>query len=332
MENNTGVVDSPQETPAVEDASTNDLRNFLAAQTESQVPEQEPQNLETQPEEANPSMETGEVIESPGEQVSEEERLAKRRIRPKSNEDQQVIDLYRSEGFEGSFQDAANIIYGQSVPSQPVQHTEEPPSDPFKEQNDKIDGIRGEITELNEKIVQATEELDTAQALSLQRDIMSKELEIQKLETRQLMAQDRQQAEFETTQRQKSTESREKAVSEYPDLNDTNSMYRKEFDNFVAQASRNPDYSPIFQSPKWPELMAREFGNLKGKAPLMQQQVVQQASQQTAPSVGNQAKVLTSGSTAQPANANAPISDVGQLSNEQLYSLLGQSDGRRYLQ
>ena len=331
MDNTTGVVDSPQETPAVEDASTNDLRNFLAAQTESQVPEQEPQNLETQPEEANLPTETGEIIDPPDEQVTEEERLAKRRIRPKSNEDQQVIDLYRSEGFEGSFQDAANIIYGQSVPSQPAQHTEEPPSDPYKEQAAVVDSIRGEINELTEKVVQASEELDTVQALSLQREIMNKELEIQKIETLKAITQDRQQAEFKTTQRQKSTESREKAITEYPDLNDNNSMYRKEFDNFVSQASRNPDYSPIFQSPKWPELMAREFGNLKGKAPLMQQQVVQQASQQIPPVVGNQSKVLTSGSTAQPANANAPISDVGQLSNEQLYTLLGQSDGRRYL-
>ena len=110
MENNTGVVDSPQDTPAVEDASTNDLRNFLAAQTESQVPEQEPQNLETQPEEANPLTETEETIVPPDEPVSEEERLAKRRIRPKSNEDQQVIDLYRSEGFEGTFADASSIF------------------------------------------------------------------------------------------------------------------------------------------------------------------------------------------------------------------------------
>ena len=161
---------------------------------------------------------------------------------------------------------------------------------------------------------------------------MKKELEIQKAETKKEIQLDRQQAEFATTQRQKSTESREKAVSEYPELGDTSTMYRKEFDNFVAQASKDPDYAPIFQSPRWPEMMAREFGNLKGKQPQMQQAVVQQAVQPTAPQVGNQAKMLTSGNTAQPANANTPVSDVGQLSNEQLYSLLGQSDGRRYIQ
>lgn len=329
MENTSEVVESPQETSQlVEDASTNDLRNFLAAQTETQ-------NLETQPEEMNDSQETGESIDpiQPVEEVeSEEERLAKRRIRPKNNLDQQVIDLYRSEGFEGTFQEASRIIYGEPQPSaQPAVSEESAPRDVYKESNEKVESIRGEISELTEKVREASENLDTVEALNLQREIMMKELEIQKIETRTEIQRDRERAEFETTQRQKSSESRNRAVSDYPELNDPNSLYRKEFDNFVNQSYSNPDYSPIFQSPKWPEMMAREFAQMKGKQPVMQQQVVQDASRQAAPSVGNQSRVLTSGNTAQPANANAPISDVGQLSNDQLYQLLGQSDGRRYI-
>lgn len=330
MDTSTEVVNSPQEN-SVEDASTNDLRNFLAAQTESQVPEQEPENLETQPQETNPPVEMEETIVPPDEPVTEEERLAKRRIRPKSNEDQQVIDLYRSEGFQGTFQDAARVIYGEPVPSTQSSVPEEAPRDFVKETDEYIGGIRGEIEELSTKVVEASENLDTVQALELQREIMKKELEIQKAETRAEIQMDRRQAEFANTQRQKSTESREVAVQEYPELADKNTLYRKEFDNFVANASKDPDYQPIFQSPRWPELMAREFGTLKGQAPLMQRQVVQQASQQISPQVGNQAKMLTSGNTAQPANANKPVSDISQLSNEQLYSFLGQDDGRRPL-
>ena len=57
MENTSEVVESPQETSQlVEDASTNDLRDFLAAQTETQ-------NLETQPEEMNTPQETGQSID-----------------------------------------------------------------------------------------------------------------------------------------------------------------------------------------------------------------------------------------------------------------------------
>ncbi len=329
MENETGAVESPQETPSVEDASTNDLRDFLAQQTESQIPDQG-ENLETQPEGENPPTVTGDVShDPPGDPVTEAERLAKRRIRPKSNEDQQVIDLYRSEGFEGSFQDAARIIYGEPTPSQSNQSYEAPPVDPDAEVVGRVNEIRGEIEALNEQVQEASESLDTVQALSLQREVMKKELEIQKIETKLEIRQDRQQAEFESTQRHKSTESRDNAIAQYPELGDQNTLYRKEFDHFVQQAAGNPDYSPIFQSPKWPELMAREFGNLKGKQPLMQQPVVQQATQHAAPSVGDQARVLTSGSTAQPVNANKPVGDISQLSNDQLYQILGQSDGRR---
>jgi len=330
MENISEVVESPQQNQSVEDASTNALRDFLAAQTETQEPQAQ-ENLETQPEGENLPQETGDSFEPEVGQESEEERLAKRRIRPKNNLDQQVIDLYRSEGFEGTFQEAARIIYGE--PSQPTQSvsSEEPPRNIQQETSAKIESIRGEIDELTEKVSEASENLDTVQALSLQREIMKKELEIQRIETRAEIQQDREKAEFETTQRQKSSESRDKAVSAYPELGDNNSLYRKEFDNFIQTASSNPDYSPIFQSPKWPEMMAREFAQMKGKQPVMQQQVVQDASRQAAPSVGNQSRVLTSGNTAQPANANAPISDVGQLSNDQLYQLLGQSDGRRYI-
>lgn len=331
MENTSEVVESPQENQSVEDASTNDLRDFLAAQTETQEPQAQ-DNLETQPEGENLPVETVDSIEPEVGQESDEERLAKRRIRPKNNLDQQVIDLYRSEGFEGTFQEASRVIYGE--PSQPAQQisSEEPPRDIQQETSDKIESIRGDITGLTEQVLEASENLDTVQALSLQRDIMQKELEIQKIETRAEIQKDREQAEFETTQRQKSSESRERAVTAYPELSDTNTLYRKEFDSFIQTASSNPDYSPIFQSPKWPEMMAREFAQMKGKQPLMQQQVVQDASRQVAPSVGNQSKVLTSGNAAQPVNANAPVSDIGQLSNDQLYQLLGKSDGRRYIQ
>jgi len=326
MENTSEVVESPQQNQSVEDASTNDLRDFLAAQTETH------ESVETQPEGENLPQETGDSIEPEVGQESEEERLAKRRIRPKNNLDQQVIDLYRSEGFEGTFQEAARIIYGE--PSQPTQSVSsaEPPRNIQQETSEKIESIRGEIDELTEKVSEASENLDTVQALSLQREIMKKELEIQRIETRAEIQRDREKAEFETTQRQKSSESRDKAVSAYPELGDRNSLYRKEFDNFIQIASSNPDYSPIFQSPKWPEMMAREFAQMKGKQPLMQQQVIQDASRQLAPSVGNQSRVLTSGNTAQPANASSQVSDISQLSNDQLYQLLGKSDGRRYLQ
>ena len=98
MNTEEGVVDSPQsETASVADASTEDLRSMMA--------HTEPSEAE-QP--GSPETETTEPVapeaEEPGE--TEEERLAKRRIRPRSALDQQVLDLYKSEAFDGSFDDA----------------------------------------------------------------------------------------------------------------------------------------------------------------------------------------------------------------------------------
>ena len=64
--------------------------------------------------------ESTEIIET-DDAEEETDRLAKRRVRPRNEQDQQVIDLYRSSGFQGSFQDAADIIYGRSQAPQPQQ-------------------------------------------------------------------------------------------------------------------------------------------------------------------------------------------------------------------
>ena len=79
------------------------------------------------------------------------------------------------------------------------------------------------------------------------------------------------------------------------------------------------------------ELMSNEFALSKG-VPASQEQVPQQAH---APAMGTQARVLTSGSTAQP--ASAPVSsetfvqNLPKMTNDQLYGLLGEPDGRRVL-
>ncbi|MGA0315829.1 MAG: hypothetical protein ACO3MJ_10630 [Alphaproteobacteria bacterium] len=330
MENTTEAVESPQENMSVEDASTNDLRSLLNNQAPTEAQPMVEQSLETEPqgdvtpEVADPNLESTVNVDD-----SESERLAKRRIRPKSDLDQQVIDLYRSEGFQGSFQDASNVIYGNPEPAQIQQAPAEPPRNPQQETEDKISGIRTEIETLNTQVKEAADALDTVTALELQNQVMEKRLEIQKLETLNQVNQDRLRFEAENTRRHRSAESRDQAINEYPQLGDENSIYRKEFDSFISRASNDPDYAPLFQSPKWPEMLAREFGMMKGVSPTSQAPVAQQAVQPPAQHVGNQAKVLTTGATAQPVNAPAPTNDIGGLTNEQLYSLLGTSNGQR---
>lgn len=344
MEETTEVVESPQ-IENISDVSTDDLRNALGT---TEVEDSNVQDSEiTETEEQIATEPTGEVseeseeteIDELGTEETEEDRLAKRRVRPRNQMDQQVIDLYRSSGFEGSFADASSIIYGTNVQNtqpEPVASSEVVDNSPTYDDN--IQTIKGEVVELESKINEANEELDTALALKLQRDVFRKELEINKLENQQQRDLENQQYQAEESQRHKALESRGRAVEMYPELDNNDSVYRKEFDHFLSQSEQNPDYAVIFSSPRWCEIMANEFAVIKGVSPNAQQQAQpqpQQVPQAVQPQMGNQTKVLTTGQTAQPANApvttDGLLTQLPDMAKKDIYSLLGGSGGAQPL-
>ena len=330
MTEEAGAVESPQtEEVNVADASTDDLRSMMAG---------------TEPSEAEqPGSPEAEVAETPEELIpeqgeelgeTEEERLAKRRIRPRSALDQQVLDLYKSEAFDGSFADASNVIYRQEPQATPqnlpAQGHADPRPDPLSRYDERISSLSAEVATLETQVDEAADNLETAEALRLQREITRRELEVQNLSTaKNNEIQRRRTAQYDT-HRTKAMESRDQAMAMYPDLQDKESLPRKQFDEFVRQAQQDPDYSSIFKSPRWPEIMVKEF--VYAIAPAAPSEEANPSPQQ-APAMGTQARVLTTGTTTQP--ANAPVtpgqvaSNMGQLSNDQLYALLGQDDGRR---
>ena len=189
--------------------------------------------------------------------------------------------------------------------------------------------------ELEGKVEQAAEDLETTEALKLQREIMKQELQLQNL------AIQKQQLERETEQyayqshRSKAMESRDRVYDRFPQLQDKQSVYRKQFDDFVSKAQTDPDYAAVFESPRWPELIASEFSSFNPPPVAEQQAQVPQAPQQQAPQMGTQAKVLTTGTTAQP--VNSPVTREGLLQNlpnmntKDLYSLLGSPGGAQPL-
>ena len=145
--------------------------------------------------------------------------------------DQQVIDLYRSEGFQGSFADASRIIYGQEA-TQPAQQSFTPNQeqveasepDPINGIDKQADDIRATILELEGKVEKAAEELETTEALKLQREIMKQELQLQTLSLRkQQMEREREQAVYQT-HRTKAMESRDRVYERYPDLQNKDSV------------------------------------------------------------------------------------------------------------
>ena len=355
METSIAEVESPQTTEeqfSIENASTDDIRNALGVTPEThdhqpetvaeeQIPEnegQEPQAESQEPEAAAPETEAEDA-----EGGDEEEKLGKRRIRPRNELDQQVIDLYRSEGFSGSFADASRIIYGQNAepvsqsisPNQEQVEATEP--DPISGIDKQADDIRASILELEGKVEKAAEDLETTEALRLQREIMKQELQLQNLTLRkQQMEQDREQQVYQS-HRSKAMESRDRVYERFPQLQDKQSVYRKQFDDFVSQAQSDPDYAAVFESPRWPELIASEFAALNPmqQAPQAQPAPAPQVPQQTAPQMGTQAKVLTTGTTAQPVNTPATreglLQQLPNMNTKDIYSLLGSPGGAQPL-
>ena len=326
--------------------ATDALRDALGTEAPENIESPEIEETLSQESEAEPSgevsiqeeeSESTEIIET-DDAEEETDRLAKRRVRPRNEQDQQVIDLYRSSGFQGSFQDAADIIYGRSQAPQPQQIVQdstpsEPEVDPYES---KISGIKESIVTLESQIAEATEDMDTAKAMQLQRDLFRKEMEINTLQTQRQIDEDNQARSAQESQRQRALESRNNAVSKYPELDNKESVYRKEFDHFISNAEQDPDYAAVFSSPRWPEIMANEFAAMKGVVQSQQtaqpQQPAPQPAPQQAPVMGNQAKVLTTGQTAKPANqpvsSEQILNNIGNLSNEQLFQMLGQPDGK----
>ena len=330
-------VDSPQnETADLAEASTEDIRAALGITSEPSGKVAEATTTEAVQSEADRPAEQTVAGESQEEIVeNEEERLAKRRIRPRTAEDQQVIDLYRSEGFQGSFDEASKIIYGHQTATPPPEETAQAQTENIRAREDAyIASTRSEIHDLERQVDEAADNLETSEALTLQRSVMRKEMDLKEYTSNRDRADEtRRQGEFET-HRQKAVESRDRVYEAYPELSDANSVERKQFDNYVSNVQNNPDYASVFQSPKWPELMAREYASSNGLQEQPLQSPVQSPPQQ-APVMGNQARVLTSGSAAQPANSQLTPEQVANsipnLSRDDLWAALGQNDGRRHL-
>jgi hypothetical protein len=340
METETGAVDSPQQTELnLADVSTDDLREAMITQS-SESPEVTEAISEEQ------SQEPGEVIQSEGETYeaepegeTEEEQLAKRRIRPKNEMDQQVIDLYRSDGFGGTFADASRIIYGQEAQNQQAPQYAEPRAPAPEQRQDPLKaqaaGLQQEIANLEKQVHDAAEELDTTKALTLQREIMKKEMTIQSLVAKRERENERYQESKQAQERSKAEESRDTVYQAYPELADSNNVYRKEFDDFCNIAQRDPDFAHVFNSPRWPEIMANDFAARKGYTPQAANTAPPVNPQPQAPQLGTQAKVLTTGQTAQPANqaptAKNILNNISDLSNDQIFEMLGSPDGRTFL-
>lgn len=263
----------------------------------------------------------------------EDDEGPKRRVRPRSDLDHQVLDLYKSSGFKGTFQEAVAVIYGQSEKTQntgqvPNTEANAPEVDPATEIDRTIDTRRTEVTDLERQIDEAAELMDTAKALKLQRELTRKENEIVKLEDLKQVSATSKQASVDAAFRDKAASAKATALERYPQLADKDSIVRKQFDVFLDKAETDPDLAPLFNSSRWPSLLAEEFARQSNMAPSSRKAASKAAAFDSQTSTrATQAKVLTTATT--PPAATAPTSEtelralLPKLTPSQLRQLMG---------
>lgn len=302
-----------------------------SVQTEDTVPEEteEPVSEEPVPEEPQEPQGTDETPEpeTPEPDATDEgEPLKKQRIRPRTPQDQQVMDLYRSEGFDGTYKEAVEIIYGAQPQAEKSTETEAEAPDPLASDRQKLESVQSEIREIEEQLSNADGELDSAEAFKLQRQILRKENELARIETRIEIGEREADQQVQQTRRNMATESRDRALERYPVLKDTETVDRKRFDAYLAAAQRDPVQSPIFQSPLWPEIMADRFAAENGmQAAGAKPQATAPARPANRRATGTQARQLTTGEreggaqiTAETVRGNLP-----NYGRDALFGLLG---------
>jgi hypothetical protein len=173
-------------------------------------------------------------------------------------------------------------------------------------------------------MIEAADNLETAKALQIQQQIFIKQLEIRQLKDAEKRQQETQRQEIHATFRQKAEASRDSVLKRYPQLANTESTERKSLDAFVLAKQKDPDYVAIFQSPKWPEIIAQEFASVANLTVPNNASKVQTLNNPVA--TPSKAKILTSGTVATSQTQATPESlmqNLGKISSKDLLSLLG---------
>lgn len=192
-----------------------------------------------------------------------------RRFRFASEEDQAVAQLAKSKGI--SLVEAARLYAGeakqqpQAAAAEPKVEASTPPADQHVTDIDsKVSANKAKIEELTKERARAADELDNAKMLSL-----SDEIADLKADNRILDAEKQGHLRNIENQRRsgwdaKVGESHNRALSQYPALAKDGGMEAMAMEAYVQRAINDPQRKALFQSPDWPERLAKEFCERNG--------------------------------------------------------------------
>jgi hypothetical protein len=244
--------------------------NILAGKGDEVMASKQPKAEEAPPaEEEKPSSEKPPEEKPPVEEEKpkgedEDEELPKLRFRPRDGRELDVMSLVKK---GKSFQEAVSEVYG---PSKQDANKEESPAkpesdeSPFKDVDDSIKKASGELSDLEKKLEEAEEDADIKAVTRLTREIIRKEQEVEGLKSERKQIEEQAKSETLSAFEQRVKESADRVFEKYPTLKDAKADERKEFVKYYQSKAKDPDYADVFKSPKWPELMAREFADETG--------------------------------------------------------------------
>ena len=252
------------------------------------------------------------------------EKLGKFRVQAKDFKEAELLRHMKTMSAE----DAFKKVYGTQTPAAV---TATPASDTpavAPATDDATSALRDEIATLIEQSDKAAEDMEVKQANALNRQIIAKQDELRQIEAFAKIAKEAKLSEAQTNFQQRATESAKEVYAARPALADKASPERVEFDSFVGLKYGDPDYEAIFQSPRWPSVIYREFAEVKGwnkaaaPAPTPTLPVTTPGAS-TAPRV-TAATVLVPGETpgGAPVNAAQLMKDIGNLSIAQIDEIM----------
>lgn len=191
------------------------------------------------------------------------EKLGKFRVSARDFKEAEFLRLSKSMPVTEAY---AKVYGNTAKPAEPTTPaTTETPATPAKPaEADPAAALRDEIARLEAESDKAAEDLDTKQANRLNRQIVAKEAELRALEASKKATEQSKATEADTIFRQKETEAAKEVYAARPELANPASAEHKEFTDFYRLKATDPDYATIFESPRWPAIMYREFAEAKG--------------------------------------------------------------------
>ena len=203
-------------------------------------------------------------------------KMPKLRYQPKDPKELEVMSLVQQ---GKSFSEATTEVYGETTPAAKADEAPEAKATEAKEADEQgdpqltqfntdVEKAENELADLEQRLTDATEAEDIAESTKLTREIVRKEFEVENQKSARDQYSEGQVQDELNAHDTKVQESADTIYENFPTLADEESTDRAEFIEFYKGKGKDPDYADVFKSPKWPEIMAREFTVSKGILPV----------------------------------------------------------------